>query len=267
MMTRLDRRAALILLTGLGVLAPAVRPALHAGAPAPQRGVVAGPGDGLLERRLTDGRLLRLAGLEPGPGPWADRLDEALGRALPPGTALAWVARGQDRYGSEIALPWLDHGADAPGALLQADLLAAGLAWAWPEAECIDAHDALLQVERAARAARAGLWGDPRMALPLPAEGDAPESWLGRPSLWRGTVRRADPKQGWLHCDFGDDWRRDATVSIPARLIRAIKARGLDAETLPGLPVEARGVPIWRFGPAMELWHDAQVQVVEDPAT
>lgn len=250
------------LMLSLAMLAAAMLPRpVRAGA-AWQSGRILGAGEDALERELADGTLLRLAGIQPALGPgWADRLAHALAVLLPDGAALRYRALAVDRYGRSMAVLAPPAGSSQPD--LQSLLLAEGLAWAWPEPEAIGLHDGWLAAEAKARATLAGLWGDVGAGLPQPVDDPKLEAALGRPNLWRGRILRVDRRHGWTYCDCGADWKTDASISIPDRLLKPLAARGVAVDGLAGRVVEARGVPIWRYGPALELWHPAQLVVLD----
>ncbi len=227
-----------------------------------QSGRVVGEGEDALERELADGTLLRLAGILPAPGRgWTDRLAGALAALLPKGAGLGYRALATDRYGRTLAVLAPPAGSALPN--LQSLLLTEGLAWAWPEPEAIGLHDGWLAVEARARVAAAGLWGDAGGGLPQPVDDPKLEAALGRPNLWRGRILRVERRRGWTYCDCGADWKTDASISIPDRLLKPLAARGVAMDALAGRVVEARGVPIWRYGPALELWHPAQLVVLD----
>lgn len=257
---QITRRQTLMLT--LAMAGGLVRPGTSRAAEDWRSGIIAGPGGDVLEYELTDGTLLRLAGILPGPGGnAANALEGMLSSLLAPGRLVRYLPLGMDRYGfvsSRIADPDAPEGPD-----LQSRFLAAGLVWAWPEPDAIAVHAGHLAAERIARQAGTGIWSSGR--LPQQITAAMAEAELGRPALWRARILRVDRKRGWTHCDCGMDWKTDPTISIPDRLLKPLAARGIEIDALPGALVEARGVPIWRYGPALELWHAAQLVRV-DPA-
>jgi len=257
---QITRRQTMLLSLAMLAGAGALRPARADDAW--QSGRIVGEGEDALERELADGTLLRLAGILPAPGRgWADRLTGALAALLPDGAELGYRALAVDRYGRTLAVLAPPAGSVLPD--LQSLLLAQGLAWAWPEPEAIGLHDAWLALEARARVAAAGLWGDAGAGLPQPVDDAKLDAALGRPNLWRGRILRVERRRGWTYCDCGADWKTDASISIPDRLLKPLAARGVALDGLAGRVVEARGVPIWRYGPALELWHPAQLVVLD----
>jgi hypothetical protein len=55
------------------------------------------------------------------------------------------------------------------------------------------------------------------------------------------------------YLNFGRDWSKDFSVTIPRRIWRVLKERGIDATTLQGREVRVRGIIEVRRGPTLEL--------------
>ena len=121
----------------------------------------------------------------------------------------------------------------------------------------------LLRREALARTARRGIWGGSRYRI---LRADAPRT-LGRLinsfQLVEGRVRKVTVLSRRTYLNFGDDWRRDFTVSI-ARKDRALfEADGIDPAKLEGRRVRVRGWLRWINGPAIEMTHPGQLEVLE----
>jgi len=234
--------AALLILALLG--APAAALERRAGCPrAPSQDVVAGVGE-RGEIALASGRLVRLADLRPPEPLWdggaaAGRLAGLVGR---PVEVMADPAT--DRWGR--------HAAElrADGRDLAEALLSEGLA-------VVDAADlcrpGLLDLEDAARRRRLGAWAREE-ARPIWV-GDTARilALKGRFALVEGRVLGVGERGRRAYLNFGRDWGRDTTVTIPQRTWSILARRGWDAAFLQGRRVRARGVvEDWR-GPAIEL--------------
>jgi micrococcal nuclease len=219
--------------------------------------VAAGGAD---ELRLVDGRRVRLAGIYVPPGP--DGADDPAARdaidGLIDGAPVTLESRPPplDRHGR---LRVQVHGAD--GAWLQGELVRRGLALAAPAPDVPDPLLAeLLGLERAARAAKRGLWaGDD--SGPWPAERVAAER--GRYLLVRGRVRQVARAQDFVYLNFGEDWHHDFTVRAEARQADRFAKAGLDLQRLEGRTVEVRGLLFEANGPMIELAHPAQLVILE----
>lgn len=197
---------------------------------------------------------------------------------------LAWPQVSQaDHAGQEGAYELLDRArAELTGALLTADplaypdrfgrpfvrasmgtdsvqekLLRLGLARYWPETALQEVDGTWRAAEDDARTGRIGLWR-------LPAFADANlNAWngpVGRFIIGRGVVRAVAERRDWTYINFGEDWRRDATIAIARRYRRRFDKINLPA--LQGQRVEARGFVIWRNGPMLELDDPAALRLI-----
>lgn len=238
-------------------------PALPGDACGPQPGdsdvTVASVSD-TLELRLADGRLLRLAGLDPPRATPADPALPAKARAA----LEAWVAGGAvtmrilaaepDRWDRNPVL--LFHPApttaSSPAATSAgAALLEGGWARARPERAVHDCFAVFLEQEEAARAARHGLWGDPRYAVLDPDDDAAVAGQTGGMAIVEGLLRVHD-SHGALYLTLGrDPWGLTAVLSrrTAARFAKA----GLDVADYAGTAVRLRGDLDDRFGPRLTL--------------
>ncbi|MCL6608827.1 MAG: thermonuclease family protein [Geminicoccaceae bacterium] len=117
--------------------------------------------------RLADGRIVRLLGLVvPGdlsPAPAGPERVAAARRRLEELVAagpLELEGLGEDRLGRVLGKV-----RTADGRLFQRELVAAGLAWAFPDGLDRASARELLAAEAEARAARRGLWAEPSLAV------------------------------------------------------------------------------------------------------
>ena len=205
--------------------------------------------------RLEDGREIRLAGLRVSrpADRWAQAArtllqDRALGRAV----ALDPPEPATDRRGRLLAQVTAD-----PGLWLQGLLLEAGLArvetfadnpWRAPE---------MLAIEAAARAAGRGLWSEPRFRVlgALDAE-TASEGF----HLVEGRVVRVVERRDRFYLDFGQDWRRDFSVTILKRDRAAFKMAGVDPAELADARLRVRGWMRMFNGPMIDATHPQQIE-------
>ena len=204
---------------------------------------IAGIGE-RLEIALTDGRRLRLAGLDAGlvAAQAKARLAEAwTGREV----EAAILSPKPDRWGrlpADMLTP------DSPSAAL--DLIGLGLARVRPEFETRACEPERLAAESGARAASLGLWNQPESALDASdAEGLA--AAVGQFVLVEGIVRRVGVGRSRVYLDFGR--RRAFSVTIANKAGPAFQRRGLVLSELAGSTVRVRGVLENRFGPRMEI--------------
>jgi len=204
---------------------------------------------------LDDGRELRLAAIEAG-----DDSRHALellvdGRPL----RLERLAAESDRYGRLVAFAFAG---DAQQSLQQA-LLAEGQARVSARIGDKACADALLTIERAARAARRGLWADPNFA-PLRAENIAQlQAERGHFALVEGKVLSVRESGATIYVNFRRRWTRDFTVTILRRQQRAFAAAGIEPKQLEGRRIRVRGWIEQRGGPIIAAEAPEQIEFAE----
>ena len=206
--------------------------------------------------QLADGRVLRLAAIEV-----AGQARAALA-ALVAGRSLRLFKLGpeRDRYGRLVAFAFAG---DAKQSLQQA-MLQQGQARVGPRVGNKPCADELLAAERAARAARRGLWADPNFA-PLPAESSIRlRDERGHFALVEGKVLSVHQSGGTIYVNFGPRWTRDFSVAIPRRNERAFVAAGIVPRSLAGRRVLVRGWLEQRRGPMIEADAPEQIELVAE---
>lgn len=217
--------------------------------------------------RLGDGRLLRLAGLNiprpPGDDPATDTASlaaraKALLTDLAEGreATLTFSASGRDRYGRMVAQVRL-----AGPVWLQGELLSAGLARVMSRADERAMVPEMLALERQARAARRGLWGEARYGV---REAERAGDGTGGFQIVEGRVLAVDLVRGRAFVNFGSDWRSDFTVSLQPKVRRRFEQAGLDPLNLEGRRLRVRGWLAYWNGPFIEATHPEQVELLED---
>ena len=233
---------------------------------------------------LADGREVRLAGIEvpspPGPAaPLPIQASATPGAAQSPSepgvaaaAALESLIGGRevslrhskfmtDRYGRILA-DVATAGTESPSAIKS--LLAQGLARLAAhvgEPACIAE---LRAAEHAARAAKLGVWNDPRY---FPKAADDPAGVLaerGRFTLVEGKVVSVRESGGTIYMNFGQRWSEDFTVTILKRNERQFTAAGLAVRSLAGRRVLVRGWIEERGGPWIEAREPQQIEVLGD---
>jgi micrococcal nuclease len=198
------------------------------------------------EFRLADGRLAAAAGIVlTGPAPTVT--------GLAPLDPDAVVLDRHGRVRAQLRTP--------DGAWLQASLIAHGQAIVVPAGDVAEADlTRLLELERAARAQRLGVWSDGRHG-PWPAARVAARR--GEFVLVRGAVATVARRGAFTYLDFGADWKRDFTLRAENRDLDRLAEAGLDVAALPGRRILARGWLFESAGPMIELVHAAQIEVEE----
>jgi endonuclease YncB( thermonuclease family) len=205
--------------------------------------------------KLADGRELRLAGIEV-----TDAARPAL-QKLVAGQSLRLEKLGadRDRYGRLLAFAF----AGGAQKSVQQALLEAGMARVSARVGDKACAEVLLAAERAARAARRGLWADPNFA-PLSADNLARlAAETGHFALVEGTVLSVHASGATLYLNFGARWTKDFSVIILRRNERKFSAAGMPPRQLRGRRVRVRGFVERRSGPVIEVDAPEQIELIE----
>ncbi len=210
-----------------------------------------------------DGDILCLAGIEvplASDGAYAQRwADKALAalRDLAGGKMLSLmpVGAGRDRYARLLV-----QVTDQAGIWLQGEMLRAGLARVWVPSDAPDRLNDMLRIERDARVARRGLWGDKFFEVLTTDTVD--RRHLDRLQLVEGKVKAVATVRDLTYLNFGDDWRSDFTIEIQSQHRRSFTKAGLNPATLKDKTLRVRGFLFWRNGPAIDAQFPAQVELL-----
>src|SRR5664280_3047932 len=204
---------------------------------------------------LADGRELRLAAIEVADGSRAALQALVAGHPL----RLERLELERDRYGRLVAFAFI--GDDQTS--VQQAMLEHGHARVSARVGDKACADALLSAERAARAARRGLWADPNFA-PLSAENlTRLQAERGRFALVEGKVLSVRESGATIYVNFGRRWTRDFTVIILRRLGRAFAAAGVEPKKLEGHRVLVRGWIEQRGGPIIAVEAPEQIEFAD----
>jgi endonuclease YncB( thermonuclease family) len=204
---------------------------------------------------LDDGRELRLAAIEAPDGARAALQALAGAGAL----RLEKLGEDRDRYGRIVAFAFAGEAQTS----LQQALLEQGQARVSARIGDKACAASLLTIERAARAARRGLWADPNFA-PLQAETlTRIQAERGHFVLVEGKVLSVRESGATIYVNFGRRWTRDFTVTILRRLQRSFAAAGVEPKKLEGRRVRVRGWIEQRSGPIIEATAPEQVELIE----
>jgi len=204
---------------------------------------------------LADGRELRLSAIEV-----TDESRNAL-QSLVGGRDVRLKRLGpeQDRYGRLVAFAYVD---DSQQSVQQA-MLERGQARVSARIGDKSCADAMLSAERAARAARLGLWADPNFA-PLKSENlNQIADARGQFALVEGKVLSVRESGATMYLNFGRRWTRDFTVTILKRHRRDFITAGVDPKRLEGHPIRVRGWIEQHSGPVIEAAAPEQIELIE----
>jgi len=204
---------------------------------------------------LADGRELRLIGIEVSDDSRAAMETLVAGHSL----RLERLGSELDRYGRLVAFAFTG---DAQPSVQQA-LLEQGNARVTARVGDKPCADALLTAERAARAARRGLWADPNFA-PLSAENlTRLQAERGQFALVEGKVLSVRESGATIYVNFGRRWTRDFTVTIPRRLGKAFTTAGVEPKKLEGRRIRVRGWLEQRGGPIITAEAPEQIEFAD----
>jgi len=216
--------------------------------------------------RLTDGREVRLAGIETPAVAAEDQAGLAAKAALEAlallrSVSLQPAAPGPDRYGRLVAYAFVT--APAQERFIQRDLLAGGYALLSPIGLTPACRTLLRGAEHTARTAKLGLWADPQYGV---RQADDPADVLARQghfTLVGGKVASVRESGGIVYVNFGRRWSDDFTVTILKRNERMFSNAGMAPGKLAGRRVEVRGWIEERNGPAIEVARPEQIELVD----
>lgn len=225
---------------------------------------------------LDDGENVHLVGAMPPRSP--DPADDAV--AWPPAedaarhlgalvlarsVALARVGTTRDRYGRITAHVFV-QGPDGRAEWVQGAMLAAGHARAYALPGVTACLGALIATERPAREERRGLWAHAAYGVRDATDTRDLLARTGSFALVAGTVSRVKATAERVYLDFGADWRRDFTVSVPTAVLRAHPDWAAGLSEYAGARVQVRGWITARNGPMIEISDPGELELLDAPA-
>jgi Staphylococcal nuclease homologue len=202
--------------------------------------------------RLTDGREIRLAGIEP-------VASDALNRTA----ALSALIAGRDvtlhgeddtpdRYGRQPAFVFLDGTEDS----VQAALLSQGKAVVSADVTNKDCASSLLAAEAGAR-----IWAGSAVIKNAESPGDI-LAGNGRFMLVEGRVLSVRQAGATTYLNFGRNWTRDFAVTISRRVLPSLEAAGIAPKSLENRRIRVRGFIETRTGPRIDLVRAGQIELL-----
>jgi micrococcal nuclease len=214
---------------------------------------------------LDDGKEVRLVGIQapklplnrPNFKEWPlarEAKDELEKLVLNQRVTLSYGGASTDRHGRTLAHLHTDDGTWAQG-----EMLNRGLARVYTFADNRAAAGDLLSLEAGARDAKRGIW-----ALNYYRVQDANDK-IGPPDTYQlveGTVVEVADVRGRFFLNFGSDFKTDFTAGISPRDAQNFESAGIDPRSLKGKRVRLRGWIDERNGPAMDLTHPEQVEML-----
>ncbi|GLH81298.1 hypothetical protein SSBR45G_62070 [Bradyrhizobium sp. SSBR45G] len=208
--------------------------------------------------RLSDGREIRLSGIEAPPPEQQAAAMEALAALLRDRDV---VLRGEDdapdRYGRQRAFAFI-AGADEPA---QSELLRQGAVLRGidlPDGNCALS---LAAAEAEARSARRGLW---KIGTVI-KNTESPDDILAGVGLFtvvEGKVLSVRQTGTTTYLNFARSWTRGFAVIIPKRMMAVLEGAGIDVKSLANRQVRVRGWIEAHAGPRLELTQIAQIEIL-----
>ena len=222
---------------------------------------------------LSDGRTVRLVGVHAPAPPLGWRGDDPWPLVQEAKATLTRLAAGQevelkfggrrsDRHGRSLAHVFVVQGEKR--VWLQQALVADGFArvYSFPDNRSCVAE--LLASEADARAKHRGIWGVSAYRVREASDLEGLDRLMHSYQLVEGVVVAIGEARDRLYLNFGEDWRRDFTVSVERKDAAAFAAAGLDLKALAGKRVRARGWLQWRNGPEIRATHAEQLELVPE---
>jgi endonuclease YncB( thermonuclease family) len=222
--------------------------------------------DERLDIELSDGRIVRLGGLD---APNADRgapeilrdAREFLGeRLLGRDADLILLAGGTDRWGRTVAdLVIADPRGGGSAGSASAALLRAGYVRVRPEFETRGCAAERLAMEEEAREGGLGIWRDPEFAVIQSSNSAELRRRSGRFVVIEGMVRRVGFARARLYLELAP--RDGPTIVVARKLEKALAREGRPVDALVGQTIRARGALDARFGPRIEVADPAMIEI------
>jgi endonuclease YncB( thermonuclease family) len=227
--------------------------------------------DDRLDLTLTDGTVLKLAGIDPPvPTPDDPALDQAARMRLS-----AWLVGREirfralddrnDRWGRMPALVFAEAG--APGAPLLSvatAVLDAGLGRFAPSKAARPCLTDFRAAEAAARGAKLGVWADPYYAVLAASDRDALVERTGTSVVVEGETIGVETDRFRTKLAFGTRRGWDFSVTISQRNVAKFDEAGLDLGGLRAKMIRVRGLLDTRFGPQIEISTPDELEIVSD---
>ena len=209
--------------------------------------------------RLTDGREIRLAGIESA-GDDTTKADRAAAlSALIAGRDVSLLGPDDapDRYGRQTAIVFLGS-TETP---VQALLLRQGDALVSAEIGDKDCAAELSQAEAGARADKKGVWADTTVIKNAESSGDI-LSGIGRFAVVEGKVLSVRQSGATTYLNFGRNWTRGFAATISKRTIPALESAGIAVKSLENQRIRVRGFIEARPGPRIDVLRVGQIEIL-----
>ncbi len=165
--------------------------------------------------------------------------------------------KGEDRYGQRGAFVFVGD------RFWQSFLLEQGYAVVQPANVPHNCLTELLDAEKRARQARAGLWADGNISFQA-SDLEGLSRSLGKYIIVEGKVASIGDRSRRLYLNFGQNWSQDFTVTVAKRGAGAFKGAINALMPLKGAKVRIRGILESNRGPLIRLFDAGQIEILED---
>jgi endonuclease YncB( thermonuclease family) len=210
---------------------------------------------------LTDGRELRLAGLDVPQGFDATAALQGLigGREV----ALARLGADRDRYGRLVAVVVRKGDPLDIGHSVQTALLGQGMARVAARVGDPGCARTLQAAESRSRQAGLGLWSRPDYVVRNALDPAAILALRGRFAAVEGKVASVRESGGTIYVNFSSRWSSDFTATVTKRQEKAFAGAGVPLKKLTSQHVRIRGIVEERAGPWIEASAPEQIEILE----
>lgn len=216
--------------------------------------------------KLDDGRFIHLAGLDfpdldyYDPGDLSVTAVKILNDFLKGKAVIIYQTRSPNqgrvnRLGHEIAhLVRLDK-----DVWVQGMILSLGLARVRTTKYNPEMAEQMLQLEQRARKKEDGLWGISEYPILNPKTA---ENYIGSYQIVEGAITKVARQKNTLYLNFGQNWRKDFTVSIKSSDLRGFLKSGTDPQSWGGKTIRVRGwIESWN-GPHIKIDHPQRLETL-----
>ncbi len=221
--------------------------------------------------QLDDKRIIRLSGIDypdynPNmPGPLSTMAVKVLKDLLEDKTVNVYQTVDAEwgrsnRMGQQLAHLELQRG----GIWVQGTLIMLGLARVMTDERTAEMSEQMYLLEQLARAEKNGIWALDSYKILAPADAAA---HTGSIAIVQGKVLSTAMKQNNIYINFGDDWKKDFTVTILPANRRRFFDRNIDPLKWNNQTIRVRGW-IGNFnGPYIEATHPEQIEIAPEEAS
>jgi micrococcal nuclease len=166
----------------------------------------------------------------------------------------------RDRYGRLLAQVFVTK--DGQRVWLQERLIASGLARVISSKDNRLCVPELLGIEKTARETNQGQWRTGLFSVKPAASEDMLQGLAQSYEIVEGRIENVAEVRGRTYLNFGKNWRRDFTVTVPSDAARLFAGQ-TDLAGLKGRLVRVRGWIEDINGPSISLTHPEQLEILE----